>query len=231
MANEASKVRSRLAPLLVGHGIDIGCGDDPITQDCVRWDKEQGDANEVRGLAPESFDWLFSSHALEHMPRPEEALLNWWNLVRPGGLMIVIVPSEDEYEQNVWPSTFNDEHCHSFTLLKSASWSPASRNLLDMVRQLPLVKVRRAEIIDERPAAAERRDWTLDGCICHIELVLEKQPQQYRLGSTLDQVVRCPRQACGRSCILVGIKGTVVHLRCEACGGVATMDLGTKEAA
>lgn len=231
MSNEATKVRSRLAPLLVGRGIDIGCGDDPITQDCVRWDKAEGDAHEMKGMAAGSFSWVFSSHCLEHLARPEEALLRWWELVRPGGLMVICVPDQDAYEQSVWPSTFNDEHCHSFTLLKRGSWSPASRNLLDLVRQLPLVKVRRAEIIDERPAGAERKDWTQEGLVCHIELVLEKQQQQYRLGSTLDHVVRCPAKDCGRSCILVGIKGTVVHLRCEACGGIATMDLGTKEEA
>lgn len=225
MSDESSKVRARIAPLLKGRGIDVGCGKDPILPDVERFDREQGNAQELREPA-EAYDFLYSSHALEHMPRPEEALLNWWRLVRPGGLMVIIVPAEDEYEQSVWPSTFNDEHCHSFTLFKDRSWCPASRNLLEMVRQLPRVKVLRAEIIDGRPPGGERKDWTQGAAVCHIELVLEKQQPTFQLGSTLDQVIRCPHQGCGRSCILVGIKGTVVHLRCEACGGIATCDVG-----
>jgi len=220
--NETSKVRERLAPLLKGAGIDIGCGKDPILPDCCRFDREEGNAQELREPAG-AFDWVYSSHALEHMPRPEEALHNWWNLVRPGGLMVILVPDEDAYEQGVWPSTFNDEHCHSFTVLKQQSWCPASRNLLDVVRQLPLVKIRRIEIIDERPPEAERRDWTLDGRVCHIELVLEKLQRAYRYGTSLQQLAYCP--ACRGSVILVGHKGQTLHLRCERCGGLSTCDM------
>lgn len=226
MGNETSKVRPRIRLELVGPlGIDIGCGTDPITPYCTRFDREQGDAQTVREPS-ESFDWVYSSHCLEHLPRPEEALQNWWNLVKPGGRMVIIVPSEDAYEQSVWPSSFNDEHCHSFTLFKERSWCPASRNLLSMAMALPRVNVLRAEIIDQRPDNAERIDWTKEGLVCHIELVLEKLTPTYRLGSELDQVVRCPAKGCGRSVILVGVKGTVLHLRCEQCGAVSTVDVG-----
>lgn len=227
MGNETSKVRERiLSELPDGLGMDIGCGDDPLTRDCARWDREQGDAQLMLGAAPESYSWIYSSHCLEHLPRPEEALHTWWRLVRPGGRMIVIVPDESAYEQCVWPSSFNDEHCHSFTLFKERSWCPASRNLLSMAMALPRVNVLRAEIIDQRPDNAERIDWTKEGLVCHIELVLEKLTPTYRLGSELDQVVRCPAKGCGRSVILVGVKGTVLHLRCEQCGGVSTVDVG-----
>lgn len=226
MGNETSKVRERILPWLVGPlGIDVGCGVDPITPDCARYDREHGDAQLLREPV-ESFDWLYSSHCLEHMPRPEEALLNWWNLVRPGGRMVILVPDEDAYEQTVWPSSFNDEHCHSFTIYKSQSWCPASRNLGSMIALLPRVKVLSAQIVDQRPPQAERKDWTQGEGVAHIELVLEKLLPTYRLGSELDQIVRCPAKGCGRSVILVGVKGTVLHLRCEQCGGVSTVDVG-----
>lgn len=208
----------------MGTGIDLGCGLDPITPDCMKWDREQGDAQLVTGLLPESFDWVYSSHLLEHLPKPLEALLRWWALVRPGGTMVIIVPEESAYEQNVWPSTFNDEHCHGFSLFVSKSWCPAHLNLLEMVQLLPLVKLLRAEIIDERPPAAERRDWTLEGRIAHCEVVLQKQPQHYQIGSPLDQLSFCP--TCHRSLVLVGHKGTILHCRCKGCGAPVTCDVG-----
>ncbi len=221
--NEASKVRARLAPLLRGRILDIGAGADPITADAVVFDKADGDAQELREPA-DAYDVVFSSHCIEHMPRPLEALLSWWRLVKPGGLMIIIGPDEDAYEQRCWPSIRNDEHCHSFTLLKQRSWCPASLNFLDLIRHLPDVKVVRAEIIDERPADADFRDWTLEGCICHIELVLQKLTVNPRIGTELDQVTRCPQ--CAHNLTLVGHKGLVLHLRCQHCGALVKCDMG-----
>lgn len=225
MSNETSKVRDRILPWLIGPlGIDVGCGPDPITPDCARYDREQGDAQLLREPV-EGFDWLYSSHCLEHMPRPEEALLNWWRLIKHGGHMVILVPDEDAYEQNVWPSTFNDEHCHSFTIYKDRSWAPSSRNLGQMVAALPYVKVLSAQIVDQRPPHADRKDWTQDVYVAHIELVLEKVLPTYVFGSMLDYVVRCPHEGCGRSCILAGVKGRALHLRCEGCGGLSTFTM------
>ena len=50
------------------------------------------------------FDFVFSSHCLEHMQDPVKcpSLRDWWQLVRPGGVLIVIVPDEDLYEQGIF---------------------------------------------------------------------------------------------------------------------------------
>lgn len=122
---------------LVGRGIDIGCGDDPVTPDCLRWDRPEGDAARLEGLAPESFDWVYSSHCLEDLPHPEAALRRWWEVLKPGGHLLLMVPDEDLYEQGGWPSRFNGDHRWTFTAHKTRSWSPVSRNLIDLVRELP----------------------------------------------------------------------------------------------
>lgn len=220
--NETSKVRERLLPLLTGRIIDIGCGTDPVLPTAEPFDRPQGDAQELREPA-ESFDTVYSSHTLEHMPRPLEALLNWWNLVKPGGLMIILVPDMDAYEQGVWPSINNGEHCHGFTLLRTHSWCPATVNLLDYVKQLPRCRVMRAEIIDERPPDAERKDWTMDGLICHIELVLQKLPVRQRIGSTLRHLMACPR--CQGSLVLDGFHEQKAFCRCKYCGAVCEVKL------
>jgi SAM-dependent methyltransferase len=71
------------------------------------------------------------------MRDPRAALAQWWSLVKPGGVLFVIVPDEDLYEQGFWPSRFNADHKWTFTIAKRRSWSPVSVNLLDLAKSLP----------------------------------------------------------------------------------------------
>jgi SAM-dependent methyltransferase len=139
--NEASKTIRTWGPaekaLLSGRGIDIGCGPDPVTPEVQRFDVEDGDANEITRYVNGQFDFVFSSHCLEHMKKPREALQEWWKLVKPGGHLIFLVPDEDLYEQGIFPSRFNRDHKATFTLSKARSWSPVSINVLDLVFSLP----------------------------------------------------------------------------------------------
>jgi SAM-dependent methyltransferase len=123
--------------ILSGKGIDIGCGPDPLTPDVYGFDKDAGDANEITKYVHEEFDFVFSSHCLEHMRDPRNAIQEWWKLVRPGGHLFFIVPDEDLYEQGVFPSRFNGDHKATFTISKTKSWSPVSINVLDLVKSLP----------------------------------------------------------------------------------------------
>jgi SAM-dependent methyltransferase len=138
---EASKTLKAWGPaekaIMSGKGIDIGCGPDPITPDVQRFDMGDGDANEITKYVKGQFDFVFSSHCLEHMRKPREALHEWWKLVKPGGHLIFIVPDEDLYEQGIFPSRFNRDHKATFTLSKARSWSPVSINVLDLARSLP----------------------------------------------------------------------------------------------
>ncbi|MBN8899200.1 MAG: methyltransferase domain-containing protein, partial [Rhodospirillales bacterium] len=90
----------------------------------------------LANVAEASFDFLYSSHCLEHLPDPRAALAAWLRVVRSGGHLVIAVPDEDLYEQGRWPSAFNPDHRWTFTLYKSRSWSPVSLNLLDLVREV-----------------------------------------------------------------------------------------------
>jgi SAM-dependent methyltransferase len=132
---------------LVGSGIDIGCGPDVLQSPnpdykrghdglsfSVRpWDTSRGDGNAqyMKGIDDESFDFVYSSHCLEHMHDPSVALSNWWRILKAGGYLVVVVPDEDLYEQGVWPSRGNGDHKTTWTVYKAPgeSWSPVSRNL------------------------------------------------------------------------------------------------------
>lgn len=120
-----------------GKGIDIGCGPDPVTPDARRFDIEHGDANVISQYVKEQFDFVYSSHCLEHMYNPKATILDWWKLVKPGGYLFVLVPDEDLYEQGVFPSRFNHDHKATFTIAKANSWSPVSHNMLELAQSLP----------------------------------------------------------------------------------------------
>lgn len=80
-----------------------------------------------------TFDFVVSSHCLEHMVDVCEALKNWIRIVKEGGYLIITVPDEDLYEQNQWPSVYNKDHKHTFTIYKSKSWYDTSINVLDLL--------------------------------------------------------------------------------------------------
>lgn len=52
------------------------------------------------------YDYVHSSHCLEHLIDPREGLPYWLREVRPGAYLIVTFPDEDLYEQGIFPRTF-----------------------------------------------------------------------------------------------------------------------------
>ncbi len=125
-----------------GFGLDVGGGIDslalfseffPLIRNLIVYEREQGDGQLLSNIPDNSFDFLYSSHCLEHLIDPSLALKNWLRVVRDGGHLVFQIPDEDLYEQGVWPSRFNTDHKHTFTIAKSNSWSPVSINVLDLV--------------------------------------------------------------------------------------------------
>ena len=53
------------------------------------------------------------------MDDPRSAIIDWYQLVKPGGYLIILVPDKDLYEQGAWPSMFNSEHKWTFTIKKN----------------------------------------------------------------------------------------------------------------
>lgn len=103
---------------LHGRGIDIGCGKDvlklPIgyVQD---WDRKHGDAKHMVGAHTDSYDFVYSSHCLEHLTDTRLALFNWTRILKPGGWLYLVVPDYELYEKCRWPSVFNPDHKCSFS--------------------------------------------------------------------------------------------------------------------
>jgi len=172
----------------VGRGLDIGGKPDPLSlyrelfcrmNSVKTWDWEDGDAQFLSGVADGEFDFVHSSHCLEHLVDPREGIRNWLRVVRPGGHLVITVPDEDLYEQGVFPSTFNRDHKWTFTVFKTNSWSSRSLNILDLIRDLgaaadPLkIELLAATYRFDLP----RYDQTLTPVgECGIEVVIRKRP-------------------------------------------------------
>lgn len=94
-------------------GIDIGCQHDPINDTFRRWDQiyGDGDATFMKGVSDEVFQTVYTSHILEHIEDYQQAIRNWWRILRPGGNLIILVPHRDLYEKKAQPpSIWNPDH-------------------------------------------------------------------------------------------------------------------------
>ncbi len=183
---------------MVGDAIDIGAGADGLSRQrhywtgltSVRdWDMPDGDAQLLGGIEPASYDVVHSSHSLEHMRDPYAALARWWEVLKPGGHLILLVPDEDMYEQGVFPSRFNGDHKYTFTLYKQRSWSEESVDLLSAVTDLgPDVEILEARSLhgNYRWDAPPHIDQTLGVAESAIELVVRKRlPAEVERGGRL----------------------------------------------
>lgn len=170
-----------------GEGVDVGGKPDPLSlytelfpgiRSVRTWDREDGDAELMAGIEDGSYDFVHSSHCLEHVRDPRVALGNWFRILRPGGHLVVTVPDEDLYEQGVFPSTHNTDHKWTFTVWKTTSWSDRSIDVLDLVKELgPSADVRKIEVIDQSfRYELPRYDQTLTPVgECAIEFVVRKR--------------------------------------------------------
>lgn len=170
----------------VGDGIDIGSGDDPLSayqylfplmKSCRSWDKADGDAMYLEGIEDESFDFVHSSHCLEHLANPDRAIENWVRVLKRRGHLIVTVPDEDLYEQGTFPSTYNPEHEYTFTIWKLPKG--VSVNLFSLLRVLAvrgIIDILKIELLDATyEYGADRRDQTLGIAESAIEFIVRKR--------------------------------------------------------
>ena len=182
---EASKAMSRRkgVPWFKGNGIDIGAGPDCIDKyknefgftSCRNWDLVDGDAQYLAGVADSTYDFVHSSHCLEHMVDVKASLKNWIRVCKSGGYIIITVPDEEMYEHNMWPSRFNGDHKWSFRIFRGTKLHAKSLNVFDLLskvwKDVEIIKVERIETSWNKD---DPRDQTLGDAECCIEIVLRK---------------------------------------------------------
>lgn len=179
----------------MGEGIDVGGGNEslnlyqdyyPRMKGCRNWDLKDGDAQFMQTIPTDHFDFLHSSHCLEHLNDPYEGFANWLRIVKPGGYLVIAVPDEDMYEQGYYPSQYNLYHQWTFTIAKKQSWSPRSINLLDLLnRHSDHLKIIKIELLDHYYSYETREqawvpcppDQTMNRAAeSGIEFIVQKEP-------------------------------------------------------
>src|SRR3569833_70182 len=224
--NESAKSRPRreregfFEKYMKGEGIDIGSGTDVVVPNARGWDMPDGDAQDLASVANESYDFVYSSHCLEHMRDPVVALLNWWRVLKPVGYLIIAIPDEDLYEHGIWPSVYNPDHKNTFTVSKDKTWSPVGYNVTDLLAKLPNRKVIYIRTTDDGYDYNRKDDWdqTLGDAEAAIEVVVQKVIPDYLWRTKLKGQARCPNCAYGR----LGLEGLVdddtLACLCPRCG-------------
>lgn len=159
-----------------GIGIDIGAGNDPlIWPNCAvtTFDLMDGNGQLLAGIQDESFDFVYSSHCLEHMVDPKEAVGNWLRVCKTGGYLVIAVPHEIYYEKNCWPSMFNSDHKWSFRLCDKTTM-PKSINLYELFSGFAVEYVQAKEVIENFNLTRFWDDQTLGDAVCQLEVVVRK---------------------------------------------------------
>lgn len=107
-----------------GRGLDIGCGRrewifpgarpiDPATiPDAGKHHALDLPSPEALEAVPAGWDYIFSSHCLEHIPNWVDVLDYWFTKIHDGGVIFLYLP---DFSQLYWRPWENRKHIHSFT--------------------------------------------------------------------------------------------------------------------
>ena len=184
--DEASKAIKRRGQelnnkLFKGKGIDIGAGPDCIDKygfDAYNWDLKDGDAMLMEKVPDNYYDFVHSAHCLEHMVSVRQAIKNWIRICKPGGYITVVIPDEELYEHNKWPSKFNGDHKWSFRIWSKDTLHKKHINVVDMLTWTPGVEIisikRNEEGFDFQLSKNIDQTIPVDGPECSIEFILRK---------------------------------------------------------
>lgn len=100
----------------IGHGLDIGCNRkewafvDGSGVPALMIDKVFENEYDAYNLPPTQFDYIFSSHCLEHLPDWVGAIDYWQTKLKVGGTLFLYLPHP---LQSYWKPWHNRKHLHS----------------------------------------------------------------------------------------------------------------------
>ena len=127
--NEAEKIYPKIKKYLTGKIVDIGCGDQKVTEDALGVDRVNHPCvnlctDDICELYADPFiaskipfDTVFSSHCLERLRDDYRAISSWIRLIKVGGTIILYLPDARKYD-----NISNPEHLHSYEFQVFLRW-------------------------------------------------------------------------------------------------------------
>ena len=97
---------------------------------------------------------MYSSHCLEHMHDPVDALARWWRLVMSSGFLIIVVPDEIKRQRTRF-QVQADETGEPTGVVSFRRMSPDTRISMPPSVRVVTIRAADAEPVDDRVAESE----------------------------------------------------------------------------
>lgn len=117
---EVDACRPRLIKWCEGCGLDLGCGREKIRPEAVGVDLYPSQASQVvrnicdlNVFADNSFNYVFSSHALEDIEDSLNTLKEWLRVIKKEGYLVLYCP-DPQYYYNIGHPKANTAHKHDY---------------------------------------------------------------------------------------------------------------------
>lgn len=134
------------AHFCTGRGLDVGCSRWPLPGAQGVDLATGGDAMELPG---ELWDYIFSSHCLEHLVNPVAAIEHWRSKLREGGVLFLYLPHPDMI---YWRPENCRKHLHLFqpeyvaSMLGKLGFGPVLHSERDMAWSFTVVGYKKARL-------------------------------------------------------------------------------------
>lgn len=133
--SETEKIRDIVSDYCKGKGVDFGARHDKIKPDALGVDRDDVfdidmvlDVSKPLPFKDEVFDYVFSSHCLEHIEDTEETLKEWLRVLAKDGYIILYLPHADLYKGD------NPDHKHDF--IPTDITAPLMLNGVDIIMNM-----------------------------------------------------------------------------------------------
>ncbi len=106
--NASAHIAATAAHFCEGRGLDVGAGKWPLP-----WAEpvELTNGGSAEALPEGEYDFVFSSHCLEHLANPVAAIDHWKTRIKPGGVLFLYLPHPD---MSYWRPQHCRKHLHTF---------------------------------------------------------------------------------------------------------------------
>ena len=114
------RLRDGFFKYCAGVGLDVGCGFDPLNVAGLTTCDSHPDVKDLVGstcsatylsdFKDSQFDFVYSSHTLEHIINHQDALREFWRVLKVGGYLIIYLPHRDLYERTRNLPPWNENH-------------------------------------------------------------------------------------------------------------------------